>query len=96
MFKKQVPKYKSLLEEELEHTIKTLRSHVAGSEDYVNTLGAVERLHEMLEEEKPDSVSKNTWANIGANLLGILMIIKYESVNVIRTKAINFVTRPKI
>ena len=97
MFAKEKPKYQLLLESEIEQSIRVLRNHQLGSEEYAKALACVERLHGMLEEEKHSTVSKDVLASIGANLLGILMIIKHESVgNFISSKALNFVIRPKI
>jgi hypothetical protein len=96
--KKELPKtYKRLLEEELERAITSLRGSLTDSEEYSKMLTTVERLHDMLDEEtKPsNSVSRETLATIGANLLGIFMIIKHESVNVITSKALSFVIRPR-
>jgi hypothetical protein len=97
MFKKEPPKiYQRMLEEELERAIAGLRTALTDSEEYAKMLRSVERLHEMLDEEKPRSVSKDTMANVGANLLGIWMILKHERVNVIGSKALSFVTRTRI
>lgn len=93
--KKEEPKrYQRQLEDELERAIAHLRSALTDSPEYAKMLTVVERLYEMLEKEKTSApVSKDTLANVGANLLGILMIIKHESVNVITSKALSFVTR---
>lgn len=45
------------------------------------------------EIDKPDRVSKDTLAIIGANLAGIAIIIGYERLNVITSKAIGFVSK---
>lgn len=47
------------------------------------------------ESEKPDRVSKEAWAMIAANLVGIGMIIGYERVNIIASKALGFVLRAR-
>jgi hypothetical protein len=94
--KKEPPKYyQRQLEEELERAIACLKTALTDSEDYAKMLSSVERLHGMLDEEKPKSVSKDTLATIAANLAGIFMIIKHERVNVITSKALSFVIRPR-
>lgn len=45
------------------------------------------------ESEKPDRVSKETLALIAGNIAGIVLIIGYERVNVIASKALNFVLK---
>jgi len=92
---KEKPKYQRMLEDELESTIRKLKTHVTGSDDYARTLACVERLHEMMEEEKPSRVSAETRATIAANLIGIFMIIKHEHANALTSKALSFVIRPR-
>ncbi len=45
--------------------------------------------------DKPDRISKDTLAMIGANLVGIAMIIGYERANIIASKALGFVMRSR-
>lgn len=84
-----------MLEDELEGALRDLKSHETGSEGYVKTLGYVERIHGMIDEPKSSPVSKDALLAAGANLLGILMIIKHENVNVITSKALSFVIRAR-
>ena len=95
--KREPPKfYKRLLESELERAIGSLKGVLTDSDEYSKMLTSVERLHGMLDEEqKSRPVSKDTLATIGGNLLGILMIIKHERVNVITSKALGFVIRSR-
>lgn len=93
--KKEPPKYRRLLEDEYERAIASLRSSLTDSEEYAKKLTIVERLHEITDKETSDSVSKDTMAIVSANLLGIFMIIRHENVNVITSKALNFVIRSK-
>ena len=86
----------SSLEFEVERALRELKNHAIGSEEYNKTLDSIVVLHRMKEEEKPDSVSKDTLAIIGANLLGVLVIIKHESVNVITSKAMNLLLKPRM
>ena len=92
---KEVPRHQRILESELERALIRLKTEEANSQDYEKMLKIVERLHSMLDEEKPDAVSKNTMLTVAANLVGILLIIKHESVNVISSKALGFVMRPR-
>lgn len=47
------------------------------------------------EAEKPDRISKETWAAIGANLAGIVLILGHERANVIASKALGFVLKSR-
>jgi hypothetical protein len=88
--------YQFLLESELERAITRLKSKLDDPEEYAKWLANVERLYRLLDKkEQSRSVSKDTLATVGANLLGIFMILKHERVNVITSKALNFVIRPK-
>ena len=86
----------SSLELEVDRAVRELMNHPIGSEDYVRTLDAIVKLHKMKEEEKSSFVSRDTLAIVGTNLLGILMIIKHENVNVITSRAMNLVMKPRI
>jgi hypothetical protein len=84
------------LELELDRAVYDLKNHKIGSETYEKTLNYVTVLQKLKENaESKGSVSKETMLVVGANLLGILMIIKHENVNVITSKAMNFVIRPR-
>lgn len=84
-----------MLELEIDKAIRELSNHAVGSQEYVKALECVVKLHRMKEEEKPSSVSKDTLFSIGANLVGILMVIRHEQVNVIFSRAMQMVFRIK-
>jgi hypothetical protein len=94
-FKKEVPLSDRLIEEATVDTLRGLKTHPVTSEEYARTLDAVIKLRAM-RSEKPSSMDKNTRAVIGANLLGILMIIKHERVDIITSKALNLVLKPRM
>lgn len=92
---RKVSKHKALLESELEQALKRLSFEMPHTEGYRDGLTIVERLYELMDDNKSTSVSRETLATIAANLAGIILIIKHESVNVITSKAMSFVTRLK-
>lgn len=85
-----------LLENAFEKAVRDLGNHETTSEEYAKTLDRVVTLHKMLVEDKPASVSKDTMAVVGANLLGIVLIIKHEFVNVISSRAMSLLIKPKV
>jgi len=85
-----------LLEKAIERAIRDLGNHAVGSEDYAKSLDHVVTLHRMLVEDKAPSMSKDTMAVVGANLLGIVLIIKHEFVNVVTSKAVGLLLKPRI
>ena len=88
------PQTKSQLDIEIETKLDELRVINAHDKEYDTVLSQVERLYKIKELEKPDRVSPDTWALIGANLVGIALILTHEYTNPITTKAANFAIRP--
>lgn len=62
-------------------------------EEFATKLDQLAKLYKMKESNNSRRVSPDTMALIGANLLGIAMIIGYERANVIASKAMSFVTK---
>jgi hypothetical protein len=89
-------KTKTPLELAIGKAMKELDEKEVGSEEYVKILEAVTKLHKMREEEKPSRVSKDTALTVGANLLGIFLIIRHEHVNVITSRAISMLLRSRL
>lgn len=93
MFWEKVP---SPLDEAYERAVRELNACVFGSQEYVRTMKLVQQLYEMKEKEKPSSVSKDTLAIVGANLLGIIMIISHEHVgNAVTSRAFGLLMRTR-
>jgi phage gp29-like protein len=92
---KEVPDYQRQIESELERAITAMRAEMVHGEEYAKALTRVERLYELLDKEKPKTFSKDTILTVAANLIGIILILKHENVNVITSKALGFVLRPR-
>lgn len=86
---------KTELEKSYDRALRKLDDLDVDSKEYGETLDRVAKLHKMKEEEKPSTISKDTLALIATNLLGILMIIKHERLEIITSKALPFVTNAK-
>lgn len=94
MFKR---KEQSHLERELDRIVLALRTQEPGSAEYTKLVNQLVQLNDLqYDKKKSTSVSKETLAVIGGNLLGILLIIKHEHVNVISSKAMSLLLKPKI
>lgn len=85
---------KSKLDLEIDVTFHELRL-MNRTERYETILARLERLYKMKEAETSHRVSPDTWALIGANLLGIVIIITHEYTNPVTTKALQFAIKPK-
>jgi hypothetical protein len=83
----------SKLEVEIERMLTRLRESADDVEQYDLILARLERLIKL--REKPNTVSADTWALIGANIVGIVIIITHEYTNPITTKALNLAMRVK-
>lgn len=79
------------LEAALTKALVALDTKAIGTAEYEKILDEVVKLKEM--QDQPDRVSMETWALIGANLLGILIVIRHEHVNVISSHAMGMVRK---
>lgn len=79
-----------------DQAVRELLFKQVGSEEYEKTLAQVAKIHGLLKDEKSARVSRDTLAVIGANLLGILMIIRHENINVITSRAMGLITQAKV
>lgn len=85
------------IEKEIDTQIDELRRLPASSKEYKDQLEILDRLYEIKAKEPNDRVSRNTLLTVGANLLGIGIILAYEQFgNVITTKALGFVTKTRL
>jgi hypothetical protein len=91
MFTLRKPKTK--LELEIDRLVLELKKHEPLSDDYSTTLNQLKELSKVQKEQSPARVSPDTAVIATANLAGILMIIKHESVNVIASKALGFIPK---
>ena len=90
IFKKE----KTMLEKEIEAVLLEMKDMYVGSEEYEIALNHLSTLHEINKsKEKKWNVSPDTMAIVVGNLLGIILILKHEELNVITSKAMNFVIK---
>lgn len=83
------------LEDAIANVYRELNRHTILSDEYAKTFDYLTKLHALRDTEKSKSVSKDTLVVVGANLLGILMIIKHENVNVITSRAMGLLMKPR-
>lgn len=89
IFKKE----KTMLEKEIEAVLLDMKDMDLNSDEYEIALNHLSILHEIKSKEKKWNVSPDTMAVVVANLLGIILILKHEELNVITSKAMNFVIK---
>lgn len=93
--KREIPRHQRMLEDEYVRILVVLSTNQPDSQDYAKLMTSAERVYEMMNNKKSTPISRETLVTVGANLLGILMIIKHEDVNVITSKALGFVIRAR-
>lgn len=79
----------------LDRAFNKLNDFDVNSDEYEKTLNGIVKLHKLKEDERPSEISKDTMLLVAANLLGILLIIRHEHVNVISSKAMGTLIRPR-
>lgn len=89
------PKESSYLDAEIDRAYRDLGDQKIGSEEYQKSLDVVSKLHKLKLEERATGVSTDTMLTVGANILGILLIIRHEHVNVITSRAMGVLQRLK-
>lgn len=94
MFKKKTTT-PTKLEEVIDEAYDDLRTRETDSEEYAKIVEQITKLT-ALKPEPPKKVSKETWAMIGGNLLGIHSVLWFEKANVLTSKAFGMAIKPKI
>lgn len=80
----------SPLEQAIDDAIRYLDPN---SEDYQQQVNIVEKLIKLKELDAPRRVSPDTKAMIAANIVGIILILRYEQGAVVTSKALSIVKK---
>jgi len=89
------PKKNTYIDTEISRLVLKMQDMEVDSDKYGAALERLSKLQKIRQEEKPDRASSDTMLSVAAHLVGIVLIIKHENVNVITSKALNFVPTPK-
>lgn len=82
------------LDLEIERLTEALNKYEPGSPEYLRVLDAVKELSAVREAEKAHrTIDANTVANIAGSLLSIGLVMHYEDLHVIATKAWGLIGR---
>lgn len=85
------------IDEEIARAIEHLSELDPESEEYAKAISDLDTLSRIKERVSPtDKLRKETIVSATANILGIGMILGYEKFNVLSSKALGFVIRPKL
>ncbi len=84
------------LDQEIDVAIKQLQGTPLTDETYEIMAKNLILLYKAKAETERGHISKETLLTVGGNLAGILLILNYEKFNVISSKALSFILKPKI
>jgi hypothetical protein len=86
----------SAIQPVIDELISRMKEEDPDSDDYAKMAHNLKTLLEAKGmEPKPDRVSPNTVAVIAANLTGIAMILVFERANVVTSKSLPFIMKPR-
>lgn len=71
-----------------------IRNLDPNEKNYLETIEAIERLHK-LKEQSCWRVSPDTAAIVAGNIFGIVLILRYEQLHIVTSKALSFVLKMK-
>jgi hypothetical protein len=90
MFKKREDPIETAYDEQLLHLLELARKEDGYTDDYKSIISQATKLKEL---RTTDTISKETWATIGANLAGIAIILTHERTHIIASKAFGLVKK---
>lgn len=90
-----LPQSKSPIAKELDILFFKLKDHDPDTDEYKQTLDRIATLSKLDFETKRKPVSNDTLITVGANLLAVIMILRFEELNPLVTKAIQFLPRAR-
>jgi hypothetical protein len=84
------------LDAEILSLLAKLKETTKDSEEYINLVERISKLHKLKTEERSKPLSLDTVLIVGANIFGILWLARYERENVIKApKAFGSVIKPR-
>ena len=86
---KQEPE-KTQLDLAIEGVFSEMAGYDADSKEYKKMVARLTELYAIKASNAPDRVSKETMTIVLGNVLGIVLILHYEKLNVVTSKALNF------
>jgi len=81
------------IDQEIERHVEYLRMLPLNSDEYEETLKRLTELHRIKARSRKFNVSQDVIFGAVANILGIIVIMNYERLHVISTKAFNWPKR---
>ena len=82
----------TVLIDAIENLIEKLKETEVGTDVFDKLTVQISKLAELLPEQKPwyNRVSPDVWVGVGGNLLAIILVLNFERLGVISTRATSF------
>ena len=86
---------KSGLDKAIDSVLREMESLTADSPEFERMVNQLDKLYKMKQSVAPARISPEVVLTVAGNLAGIGMILGYEKANVITSKALNFIIKPR-
>lgn len=86
---------KTALEEQIEDLHDQMSKLTPGSDEFSTRLAVLEKLYKIQSAQPDDRVSADTKMVVAGNLAGILLILNFERLGVVTSKALGFVLKSR-
>jgi hypothetical protein len=83
------------LQRAIDTVLERMSTFDAESDEYFQLAGRLSQLYDIQRTNAPDRVSADTLAVVAGNLAGIALIVNFERINVVTSKAIGFVMKTR-
>lgn len=93
MFTRTTDQNDKTLNEAIEHVLQQLKTAEPETENYAQMSDQLVKLYAIKNENRSRRVSPDTLATIGANLLGIGIIVGHERTHIVTSKALGFIRK---
>lgn len=93
MFAVEPPGNNSALEEAIDAVFSDMTHHRSDDDAYSRSVDQLTKLYKLKEINPPKQISPDTLVIVVGNLLGIILIVGHERMNVVTSKALNFILK---
>lgn len=83
----------SALEQAIDELFDEMSGYSGDSEEYAKRVDQLSKLYSLKEIDSKKRVSPDTLAIVAGNLAGIVVIVGYERMNIVTSKALNFILK---
>lgn len=97
MFDRKAAPEETRLEKAIDHAYRELAGHEAHTAQYAQIVDQIVKLHAMLSSDNKTKfrVDANTALVVGGNLLGVFGMLHHERLNVVTSKVMSLLLKPK-